>query len=65
MNKLVSNKVEVGSLVRIPRPKFETDTWTESMSITVDDITEDGTIMFCDDEWNCHEISMDRVEVIY
>lgn len=64
MTKVISKDLTIGTLVRIPEPSLESDTWTERMSVKVDDVVN-GNVIFCDDDWSCHEISMDRVEIIF
>ena len=55
------NPIFIGSKVIIPEPQ-EDDTWTYGMISEVDDINDDGTIMFMDNEYNEHEIDIERVQ---
>jgi len=54
------NKLYVGSKIVIPEPQ-EDDSWGYGMISAVDDINDDGTIMFFDDDYQEHEIESSRI----
>ena len=54
--------VFVGTKIVIPEPQ-EDDTWVSGMISEVDDINDNGTIVFSDDDWVEHEIELDRIQV--
>lgn len=54
--------LHIDSKVVIPVPE-EDDTWKDGLITQVEDINDDGTIMFFDDEWNEHTIEANRVQL--
>ena len=52
----------VGSKIVIPTPQ-EDDTWADGMIAEVDDINDNGTVVFMDDDYESHEIELDRIQV--
>ena len=54
--------IRVGSKVVIPNPEDD-DTWEFLFVTEVDDVNDDGMVIFSDDEWNEHEIEIDRVRL--
>ena len=57
-----TGKLFIGSKVVIPEPE-EDDTWDATMISEVDDINDNDTIMFMDDDYNEHEIDVSRVQL--
>ena len=56
------NAIFVGSKIVIPTPQ-EDDTWVDGMIAEVDDINDNGTVVFMDDDYESHEIELDRIQV--
>ena len=52
----------VGTKIVVPAPEQD-DTWDSTMISQIDDINDDGTIIFSDDQWVEHEIEADRVQI--
>ena len=55
------NALFIGSKIVIPAPQ-EDDTWTEPMVTEVEDILDDGNIVFSDGDYCPHEIETSRVQ---
>jgi len=54
--------IKIGSKVIIPQPQDD-DTWDNGMISEVEDINNDDTIMFLDDDYVSHEIELSRVQL--
>jgi len=52
----------IGMKIVIPEPR-EDDTWSAPMISQIDDINDDGTVVFCDDDWIEHEIEVSRIQI--
>lgn len=57
-----TGSIFIGSKVVIPIPQ-EDDTWYETMITEVEDILDNGTIIFADDDYDLHEIEVSRVQL--
>ena len=50
----------IGARITIPTPE-EDDTWSSPMIADVEDILDDDTIIFLDDEYDSHQIEISRI----
>ena len=59
---MTNDNLLIGSKIVIPEPQDD-DSWNNSIITEVEDINDDGTIMFMDDEYVPHEIETSRIQL--